>query len=78
MTGTIGTSSSLKSEGEAVPHRRTLPEPVVTFHLPTTKRVVIVPPDKPNKRAKQLVRDTQTPSNDTPAAADPELSMEAR
>lgn len=47
LTGTIGTSSSLKLDGEGiVPHRRPLPEPVVSFHLPVTQRVLPQQPEK--------------------------------
>jgi hypothetical protein len=50
LTGTIGTTSSLKSDGPTL-HRRSLPEPVVSFHLPTVKRSI--PPSLSEKQGRK-------------------------
>lgn len=50
LTGTIGTTSAVKSDGDSlVSHRRSLPEPVVSFHLPIIRKVPLQP-DKPTRK----------------------------
>lgn len=78
LTGTIGATSSLKPDVDSVvPHRRSLPEPVVSFHLPTVKRAIpqvdksIKKGKLANAREEQVAKKEDSPEED-------ELSIESR
>lgn len=79
LTGTIGANSSLKQhEGDnIVPHRRSLPEPVVSFHLPTVRRS-IPQIDKSNKRGKSINTKEEQSAKTEENSEEDELGIESR
>ncbi|UZJ53342.1 hypothetical protein CBS101457_002662 [Exobasidium rhododendri] len=73
LTGTIGTTSSLKAGGQSS-SRRSLPEPVVSFHLPTVKRAPPLQLEKSSRKGKNIAWEeavTETKKEE------PDLTIEA-
>jgi hypothetical protein len=79
LTGTIGTTSSLKADGDiAALHRRSLPEPVISFHLPIVRRP-LPQLDRPSrKQAKQGASKEELISALDETNNDGNLSVESR
>ena len=74
LTGTIGTTSSLKTDGTTA-HRRSLPEPVVSFHLPVVRRAPSAHVERPTRKGKGVVRGEAVQEE---VSSDAELGIESR